>query len=179
MVQITPLLQVLVAAAQAAPLARDVSPNALAIRQDSTSELPSQCQSICQVVDTITTCSTTVSCICASAIGPELQSCLVCVVAAEPSTQTEAQSALDSWNEACGGSLTLTSGNSTVTASGSSTVTTGGSSTTSASSTTSTKTTSTSSSGSSPLVGGGVVGMKAATGAFSLAVAIVCGILIL
>jgi hypothetical protein len=75
MVQITPLLQLLVAVAQGkfrladiyhftdmpplrlappASVARDVSPNALAVRQVNTSDLPSQCQNTCQVVNTIT-----------------------------------------------------------------------------------------------------------------------------
>ncbi|KAG0694621.1 hypothetical protein DFH29DRAFT_959312 [Suillus ampliporus] len=152
MVQITPLLQALAVVAQASPAAHDVSPNALAVRQISTSGLPSQCQSSCQVVNTITNCGTSVSCVCASSVGPDLQSCMNCLVAADPAVQTDAQSVIDSWNEGCGGSLSLN----------------GGSSTTTASSSASAETTSS-----------GVVGMKAATGAIGLAVIIACSILIL
>ncbi|KAG1758216.1 hypothetical protein EDD22DRAFT_214551 [Suillus occidentalis] len=109
MVQITPLLQLLVAVAQAPPasVARDVSPNALAVRQVNTSDLPSQCQTSCQVVNTISDCGSSLSCICASTIGTQLQSCMSCLVSAEPSASTDANSAISSWNEACGGSLTV------------------------------------------------------------------------
>ncbi|KAG0694623.1 hypothetical protein DFH29DRAFT_959327 [Suillus ampliporus] len=179
MVQITPLLQALAIASQAYPAARDVSPRALAVRQVDTSDLPSQCQSSCQVINTITDCGSTLSCICVSSVGTDLQSCMNCLVAAEPSVETDAQSAIDNWNVACGGSLTLTDGSSTITASGS--ASTQSSSASTKSSSTSTKTTSTSSTSSSnPLVGnGGVVGINAATGAIGLAIAIACGILVL
>lgn len=170
MVQITPLLQLLVAVAQAPPasVARDVSPNALAVRQVNTSDLPSQCQTKCQVVNTISDCGTSLSCICASSIGTQLQSCMSCLVAAEPSASTDANSAIDSWNEACGGSLTLTGGST-------STSTTAASSSTSAASSTAT------SGGSSPGITktGNAVGMKTAIGALGLVVSIACGIIIL
>jgi hypothetical protein len=142
MVQIAPLLQVLAAAAQGKfrptdtyqltdiylrlvpPVARSVSPNALAARQVSTSQLPSQCQSTCQVVNTINVstpetqasdiaqtssknCNSDLSCICGSSIGTQLETCLNCVVLAEPDANSEAQSVIESWNEACNGTLTV------------------------------------------------------------------------
>ncbi|KAG2144424.1 uncharacterized protein EDB93DRAFT_1153461 [Suillus bovinus] len=108
MVQITSLLwQVLVTVAQAPPVARNGSPNALAVRQVNTSDLPSQCQSTCQVINTISDCANSLSCICVSSIGTQLQSCMDCLVVAEPSASIDANSAIDSWNEACGGSLTV------------------------------------------------------------------------
>ncbi|KAG2037089.1 hypothetical protein BDR03DRAFT_1011010 [Suillus americanus] len=168
MVQITPLLQVLAAVAHAPPFVRDVSPNTLAVRQVDTSDLPSQCQSTCQVVNTMTTspqnCGTSLSCICVSSLGTQLQTCMDCVVAAEPDTSTDANSAIESWNEACGGSLTLTSGSTST-------------------STTATKssTAATSSSSSNPFTSktGDAVGMKTAIGALGLVVAVACGIIIL
>jgi hypothetical protein len=47
------------------------------------------------------------TCMCASSIGSQLQSCMICVTKAEPSVQSEAQSSLDSWNEACSGNLSV------------------------------------------------------------------------
>ncbi|KAG1824811.1 uncharacterized protein BJ212DRAFT_1322545 [Suillus subaureus] len=113
----------------------------------------------------MTNCGTSLSCICASSIGTELQSCMNCIVAAEPSDSTEANSAIESWNEACGGSLTLTSGSTST------------STTTSKGSTATT----TSSGSSSPFTSktGDAVGMKTAIGALGLVVAIACGIMIL
>ncbi|KAG2346230.1 hypothetical protein BDR05DRAFT_71032 [Suillus weaverae] len=146
----------------APPVVRNVSPNALAVRQVNTSDLPSQCQNTCQVVNTMTNCGTSLSCICVSSLGTQLQTCMDCLVAAEPSVSTSANSAIDSWNQACGGSLTLTSGSTST-------------STTAASSSTAT------SSGNSPLTSktGDAVGMKAVTGALGLVFAIACGIFIL
>ncbi|KAG1880895.1 hypothetical protein F4604DRAFT_1748643 [Suillus subluteus] len=167
MVQITPLLQVLATVAQAPPFVRDVSPNALAVRQVDTSDLPSQCQSTCQVINTMTNCGSSLSCICASSLGTQLQTCMDCVVAAEPSASTDADSAIESWNEACGGSLTLTSGSTST-------------STTATKSSTATTATSSSSS-SNPFISktGDAVGTKTAIGALGLVVAIACGIIIL
>ncbi|KIK32080.1 hypothetical protein CY34DRAFT_19311 [Suillus luteus UH-Slu-Lm8-n1] len=169
MVQITPLLQLLAAVAQAPPasVVRDVSPNALAVRQVNTSDLPSQCQNTCQVVNTITNCGSSLSCVCASTIGTQLQSCMSCLVSAEPSASTDANSAMNSWDEACGGSLTLTSGSTST-------------STTATSSSTATSSTTTSG-GSGPGIAktGNAVGMKTAIGALGLVVSIACGIIIL
>jgi hypothetical protein len=36
------------------PVARDASPNSLAVRQVDTSDLPAQCQTSCQVINTMT-----------------------------------------------------------------------------------------------------------------------------
>ncbi|KAG1796450.1 uncharacterized protein HD556DRAFT_1441749 [Suillus plorans] len=144
MVQITPLLwQVLVTVAQAPPVARNVQANALAVRQD---------------------CDNSLSCICVSTIGTQLQTCMDCLVTAEPSASTDADSAIDSWNEACGGSLTLPSGQtSTSTSAAKSSTATG------------------SSSGSSPFVTktGDAMSIKTAIGALGLIVSIACGIIIL
>ncbi|KAG2131143.1 hypothetical protein BD769DRAFT_1386829 [Suillus cothurnatus] len=167
MVQIAPLLQVLAAAAQVPPVARSVSPNALAARQVSTSQLPSQCQSTCQVVNTINTssknCSSDLSCICGSSIGTQLETCLNCVVLAEPDANSEAQSVIESWNEACNGTLTLSSGST------STSTTAKGSTATSSSSSTS-----------NPFVSktGDAVGVRGAIGALGLVVAIACGAII-
>ncbi|KAG1897849.1 uncharacterized protein F5891DRAFT_1046419 [Suillus fuscotomentosus] len=166
MVQIAPLLlQVLVAVAQAPPVARNVYSNALAVRQVNTSDLPSQCQSTCQVINTISDCDNSLSCICGSSIGTQLQTCMDCLVTAEPSASTDADSAIDGWNEACGGSLTLASGQT---------------STSTSAAKSSTATGSSSSSGSSPFVTktGDAMSMKA-IGALGLVVSIACGIIIL
>lgn len=163
MVQIAPLLQVLAAAAQVPPVARSVSPNALAARQVSTSQLPSQCQSTCQVVNTINNCNSDLSCICGSSIGTQLETCLNCVVLAEPDANSEAQSVIESWNEACNGTLTLSSGST------STSTTAKGSTATSSSSSTS-----------NPFVSktGDAVGVRGAIGALGLVVAIACGAII-
>ena len=47
------------------------------------------------------------SCTCETGNGSELQQCMTCLVDAEPTVQSTAQSALDSWNEACNGDLTV------------------------------------------------------------------------
>ena len=52
-------------------------------------------------------CSSSLTCICTSTIGSELQSCMSCLTEADPSVETDAQSSLDSWNQACGGSLSV------------------------------------------------------------------------
>lgn len=176
MVQITPLLQLLVAVAQAPPasVARDVPPNALAVRQVNTSDLPSQCQTTCQVVNTISDCGSSLSCVCASTIGTELQSCMSCLVSVEPSASTDANSAISSWNEACGGSLTLTGGSTST----SSTATSSHSSAATSSTATSTSTTS-GVSGPGIAKTGNAVGMKTTIGALGLIVSIACGIIIL
>ncbi|KAG1869293.1 hypothetical protein C8R48DRAFT_771444 [Suillus tomentosus] len=165
MVQITPLLwQVLVTAAQAPPVARNVHPNALVVRQVNTSDLPSQCQSTCQVINTISDCDNSLSCICVSSIGTQLQTCMDCLVTAEPSASTDAESAIEGWNEACGGSLTLASGQTSTSTSAAKSSTATGSS----------------SSGSSPFVTktGDAMSMKA-IGALGLVISITCGIIIL
>ncbi|OAX38227.1 hypothetical protein K503DRAFT_866294 [Rhizopogon vinicolor AM-OR11-026] len=180
MVLIAPLFNALAAVAHVSPVARDASPNALAARQVDTGSLPAQCQTSCQVVNTMTNCDSSLSCICTSSIGSQLQSCMSCLTETEPSVQSDAQSSLDSWNEACGGTLSLSGGSTspTSTSSGSGLATLASSSTTTTSSTT---TASSSSSSSNPFSGstGGAVGMRTITGAFGLAVAIACGILIL
>ncbi|KAJ8594200.1 hypothetical protein M405DRAFT_858323 [Rhizopogon salebrosus TDB-379] len=180
MVQITPLLNALAAVAHVYPVARDASPNSLAVRQVDTSDLPAQCQTSCQVINTMTNCGSSLSCICATSIGSQLQSCMSCLTEAEPSVQSDAQSSISSWNEACNGDLTLSGGSassSTGLSSGSSTTSLGISATATSGSTTATS----SSSSSNPLGGktGGALGMKAVTGAFGVAVAIACGVLIL
>ncbi|KAF9221192.1 hypothetical protein BS17DRAFT_284180 [Gyrodon lividus] len=106
MVQITPLLHALSAAAQIAP--RDAPPTALVARQTfDPSSLPPACQSPCGVINTMTNCGSSISCLCASSVGSELQQCMSCLVSSEPTVQSDAQSAIDSWNQACGGSLTV------------------------------------------------------------------------
>ncbi|KAG2119299.1 hypothetical protein DEU56DRAFT_918662 [Suillus clintonianus] len=164
MVQTTPFLQALAVVAQAPPIVPYISSNTLAVRQVNTTDLPSQCQTTCQVINTISDCGSTLSCICVSSIGTQLQTCMNCLVAADPTVSIDANSAIESWNEACGGSLSLTSGSTS-------------SSTATASSSTSTA----SSSSSNPFINktGGAVNMKAATVAFGLVVAIACGIIIL
>ncbi|KAG1743866.1 hypothetical protein EDB19DRAFT_1697536 [Suillus lakei] len=143
----------------APPVARNIYPNALAVRQLDTSDLPSQCQSTCQVMNTITNCGSSLSCICVSSLGTQLQTCMNCLIAAEPSVSTDANSAMDAWDEACGASLTLNSGSTSTSASGSTAT----------------------SSGSIPVTGGtgNALGMKAATGIFGLVVVVACGFIIL
>ncbi|KIL00170.1 hypothetical protein PAXRUDRAFT_821964 [Paxillus rubicundulus Ve08.2h10] len=110
MVQILPLLQALSAAVQVTP--SDQSHNDLVVRQISTSGLPAACQTPCNVINTITNCGDNISCICTSSVGSELQQCLNCLVAADPSVDGQAQAVINTWNEACGGSLTLSGGSS-------------------------------------------------------------------
>ncbi|KAI5986715.1 hypothetical protein EDC04DRAFT_2824220 [Pisolithus marmoratus] len=109
----------------------DVS-NALVPRQSSfdPSDLPSQCQSPCQVISTMSSssCDTSLTCLCASSIASELQTCMTCLAQAEPSVETSAQSALSSYNEACGTSLSL--GTSSGSGGSSATTTAAGSSST-------------------------------------------------
>ncbi|KIJ19601.1 hypothetical protein PAXINDRAFT_96882 [Paxillus involutus ATCC 200175] len=105
MVQILPLLQALSAVVQVTP--NDQSHNDLVVRQISTTDLPPACQAPCNVINTITVCGDSISCICASSIGPVLQQCLNCLVAAAPSVYGEAQTSINDWNEACGGHLTV------------------------------------------------------------------------
>ncbi|KIL00161.1 hypothetical protein PAXRUDRAFT_821954 [Paxillus rubicundulus Ve08.2h10] len=170
MVQITPLLYALSVASQVAP--RDTSPNGLVVRQTfDPSSLPAACQAPCEVINTMTNCGSSITCICATAVGTELQQCMSCLASAEPSAASEAQSALDSWNEACGGTFSLsggsTSGGSTTTggASGGSSGGTGAT-TTSASTPTTSSTTTGGSSSTNPLGSGtntgGAMGLKAA-----------------
>ncbi|KAG2071195.1 hypothetical protein BDR04DRAFT_515686 [Suillus decipiens] len=163
MVQIAPLFHFLATVAQAPPVARNVSPNTLAVRQVNTSDLPSQCQTTCQVINTMTDCGTSLSCICVSSIGTQLQSCLDCLVAAEPSALSDADTAINNWDQACGGDFTVTLSSSTSTTSESSTAT------------------STGSSSSNPFVTktGDAVGMKTAIGALGLTVAIACSVIVL
>ncbi|KAG2355824.1 hypothetical protein BDR07DRAFT_1492698 [Suillus spraguei] len=156
MVQIAPLLHFLATVAQAPPVARNVSPNTLAVRQVTTSDLPSQCQTTCQVINTMNDCGTSLSCICVSSIGTQLQSCLDCIVAAEPSSLSDADTAINSWNKPAMEISLLRS-----------------------TSTTSTSSTATSTSNPFVTKTGDAVGMKTAIGALGLAVAIACSVIVL
>ncbi|KIJ19612.1 hypothetical protein PAXINDRAFT_96892 [Paxillus involutus ATCC 200175] len=189
MVQITPLLYALSAAySQVTP--RDVSPNSLVVRQTfDPSSLPTACQSPCEVINTMTNCGSSISCICATTVGSELQQCMSCLVSADPSVQSSALSALDSWNQACGGTLSLTGGSSSggsTTSGGSSGGSTGGSTggtgvTTSSASTPTTSSSSTTggSTSTNPLTKGGAMGLKAAGVTVGIAAAFVGALMVL
>ncbi|KAH7915763.1 hypothetical protein BJ138DRAFT_1176223 [Hygrophoropsis aurantiaca] len=181
MVQIAPFLQALSVVSQVAPNASPAGSNGLAARQSSgfdPSSLPPQCQSPCQVINTMQSCSSSLSCLCASSIGTNLAACMNCMAAATLSVASQAQSALDSWNEACSGSLSVSAGGSSPTGTtggsttggstgGSTTGNTGGSSTGGSSSggTTSGGTTSGGTSPDNPLgTKGGAMSMKASVG---------------
>ncbi|KAI6039409.1 hypothetical protein EDC04DRAFT_2685925 [Pisolithus marmoratus] len=158
MVGTLPFLHALAVVGTLSHANREVS-NALASRQSSfdPSDLPSQCQSPCQVISTMSSssCDTSLTCLCASSIASELQTCMTCLVEAEPTVESSAQSALSSYNQACGTSLSL----STSSGSGSSSATT-----TAAGS---------SSTGSSSTFGktGSALGLKVTTGGFVVGVA--------
>ncbi|KAL4072117.1 hypothetical protein J3A83DRAFT_2976199 [Scleroderma citrinum] len=80
--------------------------NALAARQSSydPSGLPAVCQSACGVITDMTmSCSADLACLCSHSI----QTCMTCIARYEPSSTTDAQSALESYNQACGTSLTV------------------------------------------------------------------------
>ncbi|KAN0078068.1 hypothetical protein V8E55_010125 [Tylopilus felleus] len=134
MVQIAPLLQAMSVTSRFTPT--DSTSNGLAVRQSfNPGDLPPACQSSCQVINTMENCDSStqaLSCICASSIGSQLQQCMNCLVSNVPSVQSEAQSALDSWNQECGGKLSLTGGSTGGSSGGSSSGTvpapTGGSS---------------------------------------------------
>lgn len=105
-------------------------------------------------------CDTSLSCLCASSISSELQTCMSCLVEAEPTVESSAQSALSSYNDACGTSLSLSSSGGSSSGSGSSSVSTA---TTAAAASASTG----SSSSSSPFTkSGGALGLKATAGSF-------------
>ncbi|KAF9221200.1 hypothetical protein BS17DRAFT_285250 [Gyrodon lividus] len=106
MVQIVPLLHALSAVAQVTP--QDVSPDCFVVRQIyNPSSLPPACQSPCDVTNTIYDCDLDLFCICGYSVGSELQQCMRCLVSADPTVQGAAQTDLDEWNEACGGSLSV------------------------------------------------------------------------
>ncbi|EGN97562.1 hypothetical protein SERLA73DRAFT_184315 [Serpula lacrymans var. lacrymans S7.3] len=89
------------------------------------SALPQACQSPCQVINTMTGCADT-TCLCTTSVGSNLESCMDCLVSSVPSVQPDAQSALDSFNEACAGttgfsSLTLSASGSATPSAGSTT----------------------------------------------------------
>ncbi|KAL4062437.1 hypothetical protein V8B97DRAFT_1891925, partial [Scleroderma yunnanense] len=110
MVGILPLVSTLAVIGQLHNARSDVS-NALGARQTGfdPSQLPSQCQSPCGVISEMSssTCETDLSCICSSSISSGLETCMTCLVKAEPSVETSASQALQSYNEACGTSLAL------------------------------------------------------------------------
>lgn len=55
------------------------------------------------------TSTDSLSCMCTGTIGSELQQCMSCIVSADSAVQSEAQSSIDSWNEACNGNLSVSS----------------------------------------------------------------------
>ncbi|KAN0078062.1 hypothetical protein V8E55_010119 [Tylopilus felleus] len=107
MVQIAPLLQ---AMSVTSLTPTDSTSNGLAVRQSvDFGDPPVACQSSCQVVNTMGNCDENTTCICASSLGSQLQQCMNCFVSNLPSVQSEAQSVLDSWNQDCGGELSVRS----------------------------------------------------------------------
>ncbi|KIM60991.1 hypothetical protein SCLCIDRAFT_26166 [Scleroderma citrinum Foug A] len=179
MVATLPLISTFAVIGQLHNAQRDVS-NALGARQTGfdPSQLPSQCQSSCSVITQMSSasCETDLSCLCSSSISSGLQSCMTCLVKAEPSVESSASGALTSYNEACGTSLSI--GSSSGGSSGGSS--SGGSSSASASSPSSTSTSGGSSSGSSgssgsssPLASksGDAVGLRMTVGGLAAGIA--------
>ncbi|KAH7921309.1 hypothetical protein BV22DRAFT_1132365 [Leucogyrophana mollusca] len=180
MVQITPLLLALVAAAQAVPNAATVGTNALAGRQsggigNDPSFWPSQCRSICQVIITMQNCDGDLSCLCTSSMGSQLNSCLNCFSSADPSVKDTAQSILEDYQDECSSGSSGSSGGSSGSSGGSS-GSSGGSSGSSGGSSQNGG-----SGGGNPFGGkGGATGLKAAFGmAVGLAFSVVCSLFIL
>ncbi|KAF9244481.1 hypothetical protein BU15DRAFT_71466 [Melanogaster broomeanus] len=195
MVQIAPLLNFALSTA-AQIRAGNTSPNGLVVRQAfDPSSLPTACQDPCNVINTMTDCGSSTSCICASTVGSELQQCMSCLVSADPDVQSSAQGAIDSWNELCGGSLTISGGSSsgsTPSAAPASATAVSVAATTPAGNTvaagaTTTKSTATTSAGSSsgsssnPLGAGsgGALGLKAAGVVVGIVAAFVGGLMVL
>jgi len=124
MVGVAPFIAAVAAiSAQTSQINNNNSPAHAVARQTTgfdPSNLPPACQSPCLVINTMTNCATSLSCLCTSTIGNNLQTCMDCLVTVVPSVQVDAQSALDAFNEGCAGtgvsSLTLSSGLATSTA---------------------------------------------------------------
>ncbi|EIW78095.1 hypothetical protein CONPUDRAFT_75818 [Coniophora puteana RWD-64-598 SS2] len=163
MVQFTPLIVALGAAAYGAlSLASAAYPvNEHFARQLSTGDLPSQCQSPCGVINSITTC-------------------LNCLASADPTVAEEASSAIDTFNQGCAGqgagSLTAPAGGSSPTSTAPSSGSSSGSSSGGSSSSGDSSGSSGSGSSSNPLGGktGGASGLVATSGlAVVVAVAVV------